>query len=220
MLAIIPRAIKTSKFWKAMRHALIPHDRTYNADYYANEVEPDAAKSAHAMATSITLHIKPRTVIDVGCGTGALLAALRGRGCKVRGLEYSDAGITACRLRKLEVVKFDITTAAAPSDRFDLAVSFEVAEHLPAAFADRYVRLLCALSDTVIISAAVPGQGGTDHVNEQPHSYWIEKFNAEGFLFEEHISSQISREWTGWGVAPFYAANVLVFRRQSILHSP
>jgi hypothetical protein len=68
--------------------------------------------------------------------------------------------------------------------RADLCVSTEVAEHLPAAFADTHVSYLCRTADAVLMTAATPGQGGTDHVNEQPHSYWIETYCGHGFDYE------------------------------------
>jgi hypothetical protein len=54
-------------------------------------------------------------------------------------------------------------------ERFDLAASLEVAEHLSSARADGFVEHLTRLSDRVLFSAEVPGQGGYGHRNEQPH---------------------------------------------------
>jgi hypothetical protein len=35
----------------------------------------------------------------------------------------------------------------------------------------------------VIATHAFPGQGGHHHVNEQPYSYWVQKFAEYGFKF-------------------------------------
>ena len=64
--------------------------------------------------------------------------------------------------------------------RFDLVNCLEVAEHLDASRADSFVDDLCALGDVVVFSAAIPGQGGTHHVNEQFQSYWQERFRRNG----------------------------------------
>jgi SAM-dependent methyltransferase len=72
---------------------LFGHDAIYDSDYYASSVEDPAARSAEAISESILLDLQPSTVVDVGCGTGALLEALRRRGCQVFGFEYSEAAL-------------------------------------------------------------------------------------------------------------------------------
>jgi hypothetical protein len=64
------------------------------------------------------------------------------------------------------------------------------------------------------LSAATPGQIGTDHVNEQPHSYWIKKFQSNHYSFEETSSKQLSQHWKTSNVASFYYDNVMVFLRR------
>jgi hypothetical protein len=97
--------------------------------------------------------------------------------------------------------------------RYDAAVSFEVAEHLSPWTADKFVNLLCKLSPLVVMSAATVGQDGAGHVNEQPHSYWIEKFKMRGYLFDRENSDQFSAEWKLAGVASWYHNNVMGFVR-------
>jgi hypothetical protein len=60
-------------------------------------------------------------------------------------------------------------------------VCCEVAEHRDARHADTFVENLTSASSTVFLTAAEVGQGGLNHVNEQPNSYWIEKFDHRGF---------------------------------------
>ena len=153
-------------------------------------MEGPASQSAARIAATIAEDLKPTTVIDVGCGTGALLAALRERGCRVCGLEYAEAALVHCRARQLEVEKFDLEHDTYRADRrFEVAISMEVAEHLPEGAADRYVDLLTRLAPVIVFTAASPGQGGTDHVNEQPPSYWIAKFRDRGF---EQLEQKLS----------------------------
>ena len=207
--AIVPQSIKVAL--KAARHALTPHDSIYDKRYYEEFIEGWAQSAAVIMARSMYEWKQPKAVIDVGCGTGALLAAFRDLGCSVRGLEYSDAGLDYCRARGIPVEKFNIEKDSFESSGADLVVSFEVAEHLAPRCADRYVKLLCSMSDHIAMSAATPGQSGTDHVNEQPHSYWIEKFEAAGYSFDADVSRRLSIEWRQPGVAFFYSDNVMVF---------
>jgi SAM-dependent methyltransferase len=164
----------------------------YDPDYYDCDVENPAIRSVETMSESIYDGFKPKSIIDVGCGTGALLDALRKRGCEVCGLEYAEAALRLCRAQHLPVLKFNLERDVFTDQRvFDVAISMEVAEHLPARVADRYIRLLTRLSSVIVFTAAPPGQGGrvgTDHVNEQPPSYWIAKFHQRGFEHHEVLS--------------------------------
>jgi SAM-dependent methyltransferase len=197
-------------------HLLRPYNSIYSDAYYHEHVAGPATESAAAMSKSIVQHFRPHKIIDVGCGTGALLDALRELGCEVQGLDYSAAGIAYCRKRGLQVRQFNIEKDAAPNDAFDLAISFEVAEHLPSWNANRYVDLLCSLAPMVVMSAATPGQGGIDHVNEQPHAYWISKFQRRNYSFDALTSKQFSDNWRSASAAPWYSDNVMIFDKQPI----
>ena len=76
-----------------------------------------------------------------------------------------------------------------------------------------FVDLLSSLSDHVVMTAAPPGQGGTDHVNEQPNSYWIEKFRKRGFRYDETLTQRTRTDWKEKGAADFYYRNVMIFAR-------
>jgi SAM-dependent methyltransferase len=191
------------------------HQEIYDSRYY-KYVDRTAAQSAPVMADTIISHFKPKTVIDVGCGTGALLAEIKRRGVTVHGLEYSDAGLALSRIKGLDVEKFDLQFGGLDSIKkieANLTLSLEVAEHIPPALADHYIEAICSFSPLVIMTAATPGQGGLDHVNEQPHAYWIEKMNEKQFHHDKKLSAEIRKRWTENGVARWYANNVMVFRR-------
>jgi hypothetical protein len=132
------------------------------------------------------------------------------------GLEHAEAARVMCRERGLDVRDFDLEgDTYAVGDRSDLAVCLEVAEHLPARAGDRLVELLCTIAETVLFTAATPGQGGTDHVNEQPHAYWVARFQRHGFSLDEAPTQTIRAEWRAAGTADWYHRNALVFRRSA-----
>jgi len=170
--ALIPAPIKSSRIAEIWRHVVTSHDSVYTQSYYDNDVESAAVQAAPVMAEAIVSTFHPKTVVDVGCGTGALLEEFRNLDCKILGLEYSEAGLSYCMKRKYKVPvrKFNVEKDKLNVETYDIAVSFEVAEHLSPWIANRYVGLLCELSSVVVMSAATPGQSGRDHINEQPHS--------------------------------------------------
>ena len=213
---LLPASIRGSRLVDRLKARLLRHYWIYNADFYDANVEAPARRSAGNIAGSILCDFQAASVVDVGCGTGALLQALRDRGCTVFGLEYSEAALSYCRARQLDVVKFDLEKRGAFSDgrSFDVAVSMEVGEHLPERVADSYVDLLARLAPVVVFTAAHPGQGGTDHVNEQPASYWIGKFRQRGFEHAEAETKRWSAQWQASGeVEWWYYQNLMIFRR-------
>ncbi len=92
--------------------------------------------------------------------------------------------------------------------RFDLACSLEVAEHLPQAAAEDFVRLLVAAAPVVLFGAAIPGQGGPGHVNEQRQSWWAAKFARHGYVAVDCIRPAV---WHVPDVEWYYAQNILVY---------
>ena len=214
--AFLPGSIRNSRAVARLKMRMLGHDRIYNSNYYEENVEGPAVGSAGRIADSILNDFKARSVIDVGCGTGALLEALRDKGCEVFGLEYAEAALRYCRARRLDVAKFDLERSVLNDNRtFDVAVSMEVAEHLPEKVADRYVDLLTCLSRVVVLTAAPPGQGGTDHVNEQPPSYWITRFRHRGFAHAEELSERWHQRWKAAGdVESWYYKNLMIFQRE------
>ena len=109
---------------------------------------------------------------------------------------------------RIEFRAVDLASPIKVDERFDLAISLEVAEHLPATRADSFVELLCHCADVVIFGAATKLQGGTNHINEQWQSYWVERFEGHGYtcidLFRQ--SSWGSNEVDWW-----YQQNAFLF---------
>lgn len=203
---------------RAWLRGAVDHNDLYNTEYYRLHIEPTARESAPRMAASIRDVIRPSSVTDVGCGTGDLLLELRNLGIPGTGFEYSTAAIEIAREKGIEVTPLNLEQEIdrLPVRRADLVVSTEVGEHLPESCAETFVEYLCRTADTVLFSAATPGQGGHDHVNEQPHEYWIEKFAARSFVFDEKASREMRRDWElSSSVAPWYWRNVMLFRKNS-----
>lgn len=99
--------------------------------------------------------------------------------------------------------------------RFDLAMTIEVAEHLTLARADSFVEDLTKLSDVILFSAAIPAQGGTNHVNEQWQSYWAEKFLRLGYVGIDCIRPAV---WYDKRVDTCRKQNPLIYAKSSELY--
>jgi len=214
----LPLSLRQSHWIVKFKQRVYWHNLIYDSDYYDYSVDDPAIRSVGTISESIIDDFAPRSVIDVGCGSGALLNALRNRGCDVLGLEYSDAALRLCRRQHVPVLKFNLEKDSFTNRRtFDVLISMEVAEHLPAKTADRYVKLLASLSSVIVFTAAPPGQGGragTDHINEQPPFYWIAKFDQRGFQHDETLSRNWREKWIAAGdVALCYYQNLMIFTK-------
>ena len=206
----LPSVVRLRNWVSRRRWQHATHDEICDADYF-RFVERTTSESADAIADSIFTTYRPGTVADVGCGTGVLLDRLRTRGVVVWGLEYAKAALAVCRARELDVTTFDVTNDDLPAGlTADLVVSMEVGAQLPESAADRYVDLLCRIAPLVVFSVEAPGGGDRYPKNEQPHSYWVEKYHRRGFAFEEAISLEWRKKA---GTASWFSRNVMVFRR-------
>lgn len=149
------------------------------------------------------------SVVDFGCGVGVWLAEFKRLGVqRVLGM---DGPWVNPDLLEIGREDFRPTRLEAPVDtsvRFDLAISLEVAEHLPADAARTFVECITKASDLVLFSAAVPGQPGTHHVNAQWQSYWSALFADLGY-----IAFDIARPrfWKDERVRYFYRQNAVVY---------
>jgi SAM-dependent methyltransferase len=187
-------------------------DELYDGHYYDHVVDPLMLASADAIARSIKGEFEPRSVIDVGCGTGALMLSLERLGISCLGFDRASASLARCAQRGVDARRLDIEQDAFPTDRADLVVSTEVAEHLPESTADRFVELLTTLAPVAVVTAALPDSRGKDHVNEQPNEYWIAKFGARGFAYDRELAMRLRAEWRAAEVDEVFFKSLMVFR--------
>lgn len=150
-----------------------------------------------------------RTIVDLGCGRGQWLAAFAQSGATgILGIDSPWTPAGELQIPPELFVGFDLRSRYRSERRFDLAVSLEVAEHLPAECAETLVESLVELAPVVLFSAAVPGQGGVDHLNEQWPGYWIERFRRQRYVAIDCLRASI---WELPDVDWWYCQNVLLF---------
>lgn len=150
-------------------------------------------------------------VLDIGCGNGYFLEGFPTHVYTV-GVESSHCCIPEAHSRS----RIRLMDASMPfffNELFHLVICTEVGEHLPPESADTLVNNIYnhARRD-VFFSAATPGQGGHDHLNEQPHSYWIEKFSERGFTVDEKRTKEI-REFAATTALSWIRDNAIMFTR-------
>jgi SAM-dependent methyltransferase len=201
----------TQKLVVARLPFLVAKEHVYDTNFFRSH---DAVQDPmyDRIADAIVASVGPRSAVDIGCGTGRIIRRLADAGVAVRGVEGSRHAIELSAVGD-RIVRHDLTNGVPDLGRFDLALCLEVAEHLPSRAAEPLVDGLVRLSDRVIFTAATPGQGGTHHVNEQPHNYWIELFRARGFVRSE-LAETLQRAIADLDQPAWIKANLMTFERR------
>ena len=168
----------------------------------------DAPRSAQAVLAVVREFIAPRTVLDVGCGTGSWLRVFQDAGCEILGVDGPWVRQEQLHIPPAAFKTADLTRPLELGRRFDLAMSLEVGEHLPASAAGTLVRSLTAAAPVVLFSAAIPHQGGEMHVNEQWPAYWSALFASEGFAAYDAVRLRV---WDDPAVEWWYAQNAIIY---------
>ncbi|NLB65648.1 MAG: class I SAM-dependent methyltransferase [Lentisphaerae bacterium] len=180
---------------------------------YTNELHAKYSNrtlaSAEAILPLVLSPMVPESVVDVGCGHGWWLSVCLKLGVKtVLGLDGSYIEPSQMRIPPDSFQAMDLNSPGIISQKFDLAISVEVAEHLHPSSTGGYLDLLASLSDQILFSAAIPGQAGDAHVNARWPAFWINELEKRGFVALDFIRPII---WHNEEVALCYRQNILFF---------
>ena len=179
----------------------------YPAGFYQDR-RASTAHAATRILSAMPQALPRQRVADIGCGTGTWLAAALASGSDyafgIEGdwvqLPMLDDPRIVFEPRNLE-------------DRFtgpavDLVLSLEVAEHLSPGRAESFIADLTAMAPAVLFSAAIPGQGGVAHINEQWQSYWAAKFAVWNYRPFDIIRPAI---WGDADIPAWYKQNTILY---------
>ena len=203
----------------------------YDEAFYQEHTKLKPAYSVLSQVIANTVNSSNQIIVDVGCGHGFLVDALREQAetfTSVYCLESSPAAIPfwPVNLRSFyHLVDLESATLLSmPKENVDVIVSFEVAEHITIEHSNNFVQLLTSKNPSIIFfTAATVGQGGVDHFNENSFSYWIDKFQVFGYLLDVKETIKVRNymldQFENFLSCPWYPKNMLIFRRQHLLSS-
>jgi len=161
---------------------------------------------ANRLAFFIKHVIRPNTVLDIGCGPGHFVESLNDIDVKSFGIDVDDRVIGKQNLFRQNILDSQFVS--------DTCICLEVLEHIPMEDSDIMVEKISKMFyDTLIFTAAQPGQGGVGHINCQYPNYWSDKFLENGCV-RNHLLEDLLRyyckqgRYMGW----FYN-NLLVFNK-------
>lgn len=183
---------------------------TYDEGFYATQAD-GSNRSPRVVLANLREILPFASAIDVGCSAGTWVKALLELGAEgVLGIDGEYAR-SVLRIPHERFLAHDLQQPINLDRRFDLALSLEVAEHLPPEHAAGFVADLVHLAPAVLFSAAIPLQGGTNHVNERWQGEWARLFAGHGY---RPFDVTRPRVWTDEWVEPWYRQKTLLFLAQ------
>jgi len=176
---------------------------------FFEDLQGGSLRSAEVAIPLLIALANVQAAVDVGCGVGTWLRVLMAHGVSdVLGIDGDYVDRQVLQIPSDRFLPLDISRPFALERRFDVALSLEVAEHLPTECAEGFIDSLVRLAPVILFSAAIPFQGGTHHVNEQWPEYWASIFKRHGYIpldcMRPHLWNDTRVEW-------WYAQNILVY---------
>ncbi|MFC1704056.1 class I SAM-dependent methyltransferase [Candidatus Omnitrophota bacterium] len=186
-------------------------------------MQKDSRSSAQEIVPIILQFIKPESVIDIGCGTGELLAIFKKHSIKrVMGVDGDWVDRKMLQIKQEEFIGHDLRTGFSHDTAFDLAVSLEVAQHIPVKGINIFVDSLARLAPVIVFAAPIPFQPPNPYVagkyplNEQWPEYWARLFKQRGFAAIDCLRSKM---WNNERIASHYAQNIVLYAKEEYVNS-
>lgn len=187
---------------------------TYDQAFF-RYIHEGAIRSAGRIVPLVVQSLSVRSVLDVGCGAGAWLSVYRQQGVTdILGVDGAYVRKDSLLIPPKAFQARDITQPFDLRRRFDLVQCLEVGEHIPNAASKSLVENLVRHGKLVLFSAAIPGQGGEHHINEQPYEFWMHLFNSHGYKPFDYFRPLIKGLTD---VESWYRYNVLLYAAPSAI---
>lgn len=185
----------------------------YDRQFYEARCD-GSLQSARAIVPIILHYFSIRSVVDIGCGIGTWLKVFEENGVpEILGIDGPHIDQNMLMIPKEKFVAADLRNRLNISGHYDLAVSLEVAEHLPEELSTAFVTRLTAAAPIVLFSAAVPGQPGIEHINAQWQDYWRAIFRDRSYVALDIVRPAV---WGRENIDYWYQQNTIIYCHDTI----
>lgn len=183
---------------------------------YKHEEHLHNLESPNEIVPEIIKLLEPKSVIDIGCGVGTFLKVFKNYNITdVLGIDgpWVNKDLLYKYITEDEFMECNLEDEIILDKKYDLAISLEVAEHLSEKAAKQFVKTLIDAGNVVLFSAAIPLQGGQNHINEQWLSYWEALFLEYDYFLHDVIRPIL---WDNPKVFCWYKQNTVLFGPKNI----
>jgi SAM-dependent methyltransferase len=181
-------------------------------DIYLHDEFIHNLETPREVVPTLVKMFRPASVLDVGCGIGTWLKVFEEQGVKdIVGIDGDHVNRKLLKILPDNFLVRDLTKPWDLGRKFDLLISLEVAEHLPESCSDLFIEALVKHADVILFSAAIPGQGGQNHLNEQWPTFWQQKFLKHGYYVHDTIRPLF---WNNDNIQWWYRQNIFLVNRQ------
>lgn len=161
---------------------------------YSGGWQMEDAIKEHAFSLELAYEIwrlienENSTVYDIGAGPGFYSRFLSQRCMHVQAFDV----MPNYYLQLYPVQSADVSKHLGWIGRSDVVLCLEVGEHIEAEHEATVLNNICnSAKNKIILSWAIPGQGGFGHVNCQPNDYIIEQMEWLGWAYNEQQSTHL-----------------------------
>jgi len=191
--------------------------KTYDDNFYKSRNNKTYPAASIIVPIIFDLLEDIETVVDFGCGVGTWLKICKENGAKeILGLDGSWVNKQYLEIEQENFKEVNFENFIKLDKKYSLAISLEVAEHITEENSDNFIKSIANASDIVLFSAAIPGQDGTNHFNEQWQSYWVNKFKKENYNVIDIIRPII---WANEKIPFWYRQNIFLYANNNIIEN-
>jgi SAM-dependent methyltransferase len=176
-----------------------------------------ARSAAEVIVPLVLEHVRPRSVVDYGCGTGDWLAVFREHGVEeVLGVDGPWVDPDRLAIAPSEFLTHDLQEPVMIGREFDLAVCLEVVGHVAPQRESVFIDTLRALAPVILFSAPIPHQPGVGEgpFNNRWPKYWAQRFAERGMVSVDCLRLRV---WEDPRVIWWYAQDIYFFVREDSL---
>ena len=147
-------------------------------------------------------------IVDFGCGNADYSKILIKNGKKV---DCFDGNPNTPEMTGGIGKVLDLSEDFDLGKKYECVISLEVGEHIPKEKEQTFLNNLDKHSNhCVILSWALPGQGGDGHFNEQPNDYIIKEMEKRNYNHWEEASNYFRNSVNLW----WFKKTIMVFVKQ------
>lgn len=200
-----------------------PLDTLYTHDFFRSHECLRQVYAAFAALIDASLH--PKSLLDIGCGSGMIVEYFACKGIPILGIDGSPAAqeywMPSLRQHCLitDIRHKPKRGLLAP---YECVVSIEVAEHIEKEYAETFLDWITQ-GKKLFMTAAPPKQPGTHHVNCQPPIYWQNKLAQRGFQYlpeETHAWKKAAAAIPDSRKCWWVPQNAMIFTKRSHAAAP